>query len=185
MSLRNRSIQGKSFFHPLSKANLAKPLNDKEKENAIKEKDWNCLIEAHMRLGCSIAGRYVEYDADPDEMVSAAMLGICVAVDRFKKKSSGTDNITGYIVAYIHQYCSEVARRDCVIPPPQKKKPNKTQQLCDIISNDFNITDFDDQLTKVIESDKEALIVDLRRQGYTDETIAALTISSGSASYST
>jgi len=172
MSLKGRAVRGKSFAHPLQKADLASPLSDTEKGEAIEACDWDRLIEAHMRLGCSIAGRYHAKGGDADEMVSAAMLGICDAVSRFSTGLIETDNLTGYIVAYIHQHCSETARRDCVIPPPQHNKPAPTQELFDTVTKDFNIVDFDDRLAAIIQTDREALIISLRRQGYTDGAIS-------------
>lgn len=172
MSLRNRAIKGKSFNHPFAKSDLATPMSDQEKEIAIRVGNWDHLIEAHMRLGCSIAGRYVKFGGDPDEMVSAAMLGICDAVDRFKKDKTKTDNITGYIIAYIHQHCSKTLRRDRAVPSPQRRKFTKTEELRDAIENDFNIVDFDDLLEMIIKDERDAMIVDLRRQGFTDEMIS-------------
>ena len=175
MSLRNRHIEGRSYEHPFNSANLAEPLSEEEKQLALKNKNWNYLIEGHMRLGCSIAGRYVRFGGDSDEMVGAAMLGIVRAVDKIKDGQLKHDNITGYIVHYIHQECSEVLRKDTAVPTPRKKEKKQIVQLNDALDccyDDFNIIDFEDALESIIENDEERLIVELRKQGYADEVIA-------------
>jgi len=91
MSLKNIKMKGKSYQHHFT--NLPQPLDDVVK--AVEEGRWDDLIESHMRLGCMIAGRYVSIGANSDEMVSAAMLGICEAVNKIKKNGLEHKNITG------------------------------------------------------------------------------------------
>ena len=132
MSLKNIKMRGQSYQHHFT--DLDEPLDDKLK--AVEEGRWDDLIKSHMRLGCTIAGRYVSIGANSDEMVSAAMLGI--AVDKIKKNGLDHDNITGYIVHYIHQHCSEVLRKDTVVPMPRGQKTKKTFSLRDNISSTSN-----------------------------------------------
>lgn len=194
MSLKNIKIKGQSYNHPFT--DLAQPLDDKLK--AIEEGRWDDLIESHMRLGCSIAGRYVSIGGNSDEMVSAAMLGICVAVDKIKKHGLDHDNATGYIVHYIHNYCSEVLRKDTVVPMPRGQKIKPVQILTDnllpvvarrrgtelnedfksvdytlnVKKDDFDVIEFEDILEKIIKTLIEGKIILYRRHGWTDALIA-------------
>lgn len=168
MSLKNMKIKGKSYQSPFT--NLMEPLDDVVE--AVKEGRWDDLTKSHMRLGCTIAGRYVSVGANSDEMVSAAMLGICTAVDKIKKKGLKHDNVTGYIVHYIHQFCSEVLRKDTVVPMPRGKKVRPVLSLLDTGENDFDIIEFEDTLEKIIKTEQEGEIITLRRLGFTDAAVA-------------
>jgi len=177
MSLRNRYAEGQSFSHPFNSVNLAEPLSEEDKMLAVLFEDWDSLTESHMRLGCSIAGRYVRLGGDSDEMVGAAMFGIVRAVDKIKDGQLEHDNITGYIVHYIHQECSESLRKNTTIPTPRKKPPKHIFPLTATTStsyDDFNIVDFEDVLEKIIENDEERLIIELRREGFMDKAIAEI-----------
>ena len=152
------------------------PLGDKEKINALKAEDWDLLIESHMRLGCSIAGRYVRLGGKSDEMVSAAMFGIVVAVDRVKRKLLKHMNVTGYIIHYIHQHCAEALRMDCVIPVPQH---NDTKIItCPITNihskaNEAKIGELYEIIEHITHTELEKDIVFLRQQSYTDSEVAS------------
>ncbi len=165
-------IQGKSYYHPFAVADLKQPLTDDEKILAIKEKNWNLLIETHMRLGCSIAGRYVKLGGNSDEMVSAAMLGVCEAVDRTKQ--NGHENVTGYIIHYIHQYCSKALQQDCLIPVPRPSKKKIT--VCPItdvaIASDNKINELNEILESITKTEDEKMVIFLRQQNYTDYEIS-------------
>ena len=170
-------IKGQGYQHPFAQQHLAEPLSDKEKINARINGDWHLLIESHMRLGCSIAGRYVRLGGKSDEMVSAAMLGIVTAVDRVKKGFLKHNNVTGYIIHYIHQHCIEALRLDCVIPIPQH---NDTKIIVcpitdDILSRDGfqqQIGEFYEVLEYITHTEIEKDIVFLRQQGFTDFEVA-------------
>ncbi|KKN01676.1 hypothetical protein LCGC14_1125410 [marine sediment metagenome] len=168
-------IQGQSYSHPFALQNLAQPLDDEEKINVLKTENWNLLTESHMRLGCSIAGRYVRLGGNSDEMVSAAMLGIAVAVDRIKKGIITHVNVTGYIIHYIHQQCIETLRLDCVIPVPQN---NDTKIIrCPFTDSNSgltttNIGELYDTIEYITHTELEKDIVFLRQQGYTDIEVA-------------
>ena len=168
-------VRGQSYQHPFAQQELAQPLNGKEKQAAIKSKDWDILIESHMRLGCSIAGRYVSLGGNSDEMVSAAMLGIVTAVDNIKQGLICHDNITGYIIHYIHQFCTEALRTDRVILVPQK---NGTKIIvCPITDNNIEATvtkigELYETLEHIAHTRIEKNVIFLRQQGHTDFEIA-------------
>ncbi len=168
-------IRGQGYQHPFANQQLAQPLSNEEKITALKTRNWDLLIESHMRLGCAIAGQYVRLGGNSDEMVSGAMLGIVTAVDRFKGGSITHDNITGYIIHYIHQICSESLRLDCVIPVPQH---NDTKIIiCPITDNNIEATattigEFYETLEYITHTEIEKDVVFLRQQGYTDSEVA-------------
>ncbi|MEE9548718.1 MAG: sigma-70 family RNA polymerase sigma factor [Nitrosomonadaceae bacterium] len=170
-------IRGQSYKHPFAQQHLAKPLNDEEKIHALKTKNWHLLIESHMRLGCSIAGRYVRLGGKSDEMVSAAMLGITVAVDRFKRGYVLHNNVTGYIINYIHQHCADALRMDCVIPVPQH---NDTKIItCPItdkrmLATGPRVPEVYEALEHITHTEVEKDIVFLRQQGYIDVEVASI-----------
>ena len=170
-------IKGQKYYHTFfNRQNLAQPLSDEEKINAIEAEDWDLLIESHMRLGCSIATRYVWLGGNFEEMVSSAMLGIAEAVDRFKRGIVSHDNITGYIIHYIHQICTECLRMDCLIPVPQH---NDTKIIVCPITDDniektaTNLGELYEILEYITHTELEKDIVFLRQQRYTDSEVAA------------
>ncbi len=188
-------IRGQSYEHPFAKQDLAQPLSDEEKKVALKARDWDLLIESHMRLGCAIAGRYVRLGGNSDEMVSSAMLGIVEAVDRFKRGTVLHDNITGYIIHYIHQSCIKALRLDCVIPVPQNndtkitvlstdRNPSETVWgaeggiiICPITDNNIEVTatnmgELYETVEYITHTELERNVVFLRQQGYTDADVA-------------
>lgn len=168
-------IQGQGYQHPFAHQRLEQPLRDKDKIRALKAENWDLLTKSHMRLGCSIAGRYVRLGGDSDEMVSSAMLGIAVAVDRIKKGLVEHNNVTGYIIHYIHQHCAESLRLDCVIPIPQH---NDTKIIvCPITDNNIEATgtrigELYEILEHITHTEIEKNVVFLRQQGYTDTEVA-------------
>lgn len=168
MTLKNIKMKGQSYNHHFT--DLAQPLNNVVK--AVEEGRWDDLIKSHMRLGCMIAGRYVRIGGNSDEMVSAAMLGVCEAVNKIKKNGLEHENITGYIIHYIHRFCSEVLRKDTVVPMPRGKIARPVLSLLDTGEKDFDIIEFEDTLEKIIETEQESKVITLRRLGYTDKVIA-------------
>lgn len=169
-------IMGQGYQHPFARQNLARPLSNEEKIEAFEVGDWLSLIESHMRLGCAIAGRYVRLGGNSDEMVSSAMLGITVAVDRVKRGLLGHDNITGYIIHYIHQHCAEALRLDCVIPVPQHNDSKIV--VCPITNDSIEATEtrmgeLYDILEHITHTEIEKEVIFLRQQGYTDSQVAS------------
>jgi len=161
MSLRNTNVRSSSVSHYFG--NLKQPLTEEEKLKALADKNWDLLIETHMRLAINIAGRYVSIGADADEMVSSAMLGLCDGIDRIRKNGLSHDNITGYLVEYIHQHCWRA-----------KSKTVSTTQLFDVGSTGFDSVEFNDTLESIIETDRERKIINLRKEGFNDSKIAEL-----------
>lgn len=167
-------IKGRGYQHPYAHQDLAQPLSQEEKLHARDTGDWHSLIESHMRLGCAIAGRYVSFGADSDEMVSSAMLGITAAVDRISSGFLMHDNITGYIVHYIHQHCAEGMRKDHLIPSPRGTQKLQRHPITDnTITTDSELEELYDVIEAITHTEVERVLVFLRQQGYTDQEVAA------------
>jgi RNA polymerase sigma factor (sigma-70 family) len=165
-------VKGRGFTHSFQQP-LAQPLSQEEKIKARDTENWDVLIESHMRLGCSIAGRYVSFGGDSEEMVSAAMLGIVEAVDRIRRGVLMHDNITGYIVHYIHQHCGETRRKDCLMPVPRGVERIRRHPLTnENITTDYEIEEFYEIIECIIKTDTEKDILFFRQQGDTDEEVA-------------
>lgn len=168
-------IKGQSYQHPFARQDLAPPLSDEEKIHTLKTENWDLLTKSHMRLGCAIAGRYVRLGGNSDEMVSSAMLGIVTAVDRIKKGLLKHNNVTGYIIHYIHQHCAEALRIDCVIPVPQHNDSKII--VCPITDNNIEATgtrigELYELLEHIAHTETEKDLIFLRQQGYTDTEVA-------------
>ena len=146
---------------------MKQPLDDKIK--AVEEGRWDELIESHMRLANKIAN---SYDGDRDEMVSAAYVGLCVAVDRIKEKGLRHNNVTAYIGRYIHQHVQETRRKDCVIPHPRGEQIRQAHSLLDTGKSAFSDFEINDILEQITQTPVEEKIIMLRRHGYTDAQIS-------------
>lgn len=157
------------------------------------------VILGHVRLAMQIVGRYLhrlKSDRLSDLLVSAALEGIIDAVHRVSAGSMEHDNLSGYVTDYIHRYVSR-ALEDV----PTVRVPRTTQQSAryrgetvrrpsrvgfddpDLLRrtakhddiNDFEIKEIID---KIIQSDLERRILELRQEGQTDAEIAtALSLS--------
>ena len=147
----------KGYDHPASQLNLPHQVSQADKLLALLVKDWDFLIEAHLRLGCTIAGMYHMGGGDSDEMVSAAWEGIVVAVDRIKNGHLSHDNITGYICTYIYEYCARARRLDCVIPCPrgQESKIRRVRltESSALAPDDFTLIDTLEELDALVSDE--------------------------------
>ena len=131
------------------------------------------MTEGYMRLALSIAARYSFFGARFDEVSSAALLGVCEAVKRIEEEKVVFDNITGYVIHYIHQYCSDAVRRDSLVPMPRGKKRAQTQTYTDTFTvQDNNVCELLDVLDSIIKTPEEQQVVDCRAQGMTDQQTA-------------
>lgn len=160
-------------IYPFQHMSLAQPLDQLGKLHARDTGNWDLLTESHMRLGYTIAVRYRFFGANLEEMVSSAMLGIVEAVDRIKRGVLKHDNITGYIVHYIHRYCAEGVRKDRLILTPRGVQGLKRHPLTDnIITVDCELEELYDIIETIMHTDTERDLVFLRQQGYTDTEVA-------------
>ncbi len=82
---------------------LPKKTNEELKE-LINQGDTETIILCHLKLAASLAKRY-GYD---DEYFDAAIFGLVLGVNRLKDLNH--DNVTGYLVWWMHRYIKEVKR---------------------------------------------------------------------------
>lgn len=134
------------------------------------------LINANGRRAMHIAGAYIHTGGDIDEMVSSAMLGLTLAVNKMHDPDFENINPFGYIASFIHQHCFEQRRRDRTIPTARNEKPIHVCSIIDdrIGTDQFDLIEFFDVMEKISKSQLEKAIVDLRAASYTDAEIAAV-----------
>lgn len=168
------SEKPRGYKYPFTQQELLQPLSEEDKIKAIESEDWDLIIKSHMRLGCIIACQYYFNGSDPDEMISAALLGLVEGVNEFRLKRPH-DNITGYIIIYIRQYCSDVSRKDCCIPIPQKNTTKFYQHELgngiDSVDNS-SLTKINETLEEVVKCKRDRKILELRASGLTDAEVA-------------
>lgn len=132
------------------------------------------LIEGHLRLALNIASRYSFFGADFEEVSSAAMVGVCTAVERIKDDKVEYVNLTGYIIKYTHQHCYNAVRMDTCVPMPRGQKPVAQTGMIDVTINDDNLTEVADVLDAIVETEEEGEVIALRAEGRTDQQVADL-----------
>jgi len=169
--------QRNAYKHPLWSNFPSGPLTVEEAKELVKAEKWEELILRSGRCGLLIAGYYIQRGCDVEEMVSAAMLGICVAVDKMKSGDFNNHNPRGYIMSFIHQHCFEALQNNTLIPVPRyAKKKILTCTIVDALDGDadFDIIEFDEIMDKIVDSEFESEVYLYRRAGNTDAEIAAI-----------
>lgn len=131
------------------------------------------LILSHIRLAFSIVNRLHTSD---NELKSAAVEGVVHAMSRVSKGHLSHDNVTGYIVHFIHQYIGEYIRKISSIPMP---RGHTRLQAYSIRRNEAHydpraMTELKDLLAHSIETKQERRIVDLKIAGYTDAQVGEI-----------
>ncbi len=181
MSLHGRKIDNRKDFNRLSLKEWPKGIDPDEsltllghiRQDICRDIAIKRIIEGHLRLAISIVGRYMLFfDCNHlfDDLSGAAFEGVVVAANRLHTLKH--NNVTGYIVRYIHNFVSVALKKSPVVPTPRGHVPVKIKQIdhhdCGY-SDDFVQSDILDNLTRTKE---ERNIVDLRIKGYTDQEIA-------------
>lgn len=84
------------------------------------------IVMGHVRLAAQIVGRYLwKHNHKTDDLVSAAMFGICQAVKWAADGRMYDNRITPYIVQTIHRYIQEYLEHDHIVPIPRKEFSKK------------------------------------------------------------
>jgi len=179
--------------------NLPSPLPEQEliyqikklREGDIHARD--IIIMGHMRLGVTIAARYASYFPDSREDILAEMY--CGILDAIGKVDRLKDNgISGWIVSHIHGHIANFLRENKLIHIPRssdvkhyfhsyfsmeygKEDEDNTAYVYSgpisilpftVDDDKLVVTDFLNHLSK-----REAKIVQMKMEGYTDREIAS------------
>jgi len=177
MFKRNFVHQRNAYKHPLWSNFPSASLTVAEAKELVETKKWEELILRSGRCGLLVAGYYIQRGSDVEEMVSAAMLGICVAVDKMKSGDFDNYNPRGYIMSFIHRHCFEALQNNTLIPVPRYAE--KKIFICPLIdaldgTDDFDIIEFDEIMDKIVETEFESEVYLYRRVGNTDAEIARI-----------
>ena len=127
---------------------LPKRTNE-ELKKLIDKNDTETIILCHIKLAASLARKY-GYD---EEYFDAAIFGLVSGVDRLKDLKH--DNITGYLVWWMHRYIKEV------------KKP--LPSIGFDLEGPENNMDFEDTIKNL--PNLEQAIVIMKSRGFTNEEI--------------
>ena len=143
---------------PLSEKEIQELLPKlREGDKATKER----VITGYMRLAISIANRY-GYN-DREVIHSAALYGVCFAIDRVIKGFLEHDNLSGFVIKHIHRFCKEELLN------------KKTLPLYDVPDNYVGGTvELFDLFDFLIKDDVEKQIIRLRMNGLVDGEIAEM-----------
>lgn len=182
MFKRNFMYQRISYKHPLWANFPPNSLTTEEVKELVRNKEWEQLILKLGRSGLFIAGFYIQMGGNTDEIVSAAMLGLCAAIDKMKNNDFENINPRGYVTSYIHQYCFDTLENDTLIPVTRyaRKRHNiKRIHTCPLIdtldgTDDFDIIEFNEIMEKIVESELEREVLEHRRIGFEDDEIAVI-----------
>lgn len=141
------------------------------------------MILSHVRLAISIVNRYVAVGGLyhlANDLDSAAMEGIVLAVNRVAEGGMANhENVTGYIVRYIHNSIIRTAQHDSAIYVPRRQKDRIVEPLRNSIpgkDSQLNIQqlEFWDLIDSLTDDDLEKRILKLRSKGHTDAEIGEL-----------
>lgn len=193
MRLRGK-IKHEGFSHPFYKLDVPPIVPQEEVVNLISEiragnkEAADRVVMCHIRLMLSIVGRYLTVHKDSDSLTSAAVHGLCYAVNKIKEGSMDHDNLTGYLVEYIHRFLSEHLDRVSVVRVPRTTKQDHggkirhpvieelteavIEQHFDKKSKVISKIELDEILDKIVQSPLERQIIEMRTENYKDDEIA-------------
>ena len=106
---------------------LPKKTNE-ELKKLIDKGDTETVIFCHLKLAVSLAKRY----GSDDEYFDAAIFGLVLGVNRLKDLKH--DNITGYLVWWMHRYIKEV-KRPSISTEIDPEQPESSIDIDDTIEN--------------------------------------------------
>jgi len=177
MSLRGRNIKTKG---PFRNHNFPKQIDSDELQivlEKVRKGDSDAIetmILGHCRLALSIVNRYLSVFNinDSEDLDSAAIQGIVIAVNLIVKGRLKHNNPTGYIVTYIHQYITEYIYHSSVVYFPRRSRQIPIEIFHDSIGVENTCTlEIWDSVLSITENDIEKQILKLRSQDYTDSEI--------------
>lgn len=184
MSLQGRTIRTKTF-HQTNLPFFSSPKRIEPKrlgELLQKTRDGDSkaaeeIICGHIQLVVTIVNRYIgtfgcEYLAD--DLDSAGVLGVVIAVNKIMEGYCSHDNVTGYIVRYIHGELAKCLRKDSPVPAPKGHKIQRSLSLLreEMYNDSQDMVILMDALADVCKTEEERQVVDLKIKNCTDREIA-------------
>lgn len=130
-------------------SSLPKKTNEELKQ-LIDRGDTETIILCHLKLAASLAKRY----GSDDEYFGAAIFGLVLGVDRLKNLKH--DNVTGYLVWWMHRYIREVKRPSISI---------------EIDPEQYGFSDIDDTIESLPYLEQAIII--MKSRGFTNEDICS------------
>lgn len=130
MRLSNLRTPTRGYAHFLGKRNLPPKITEDKIKDLLPliRSQWQPAIDeaicGHMRLAMEIVGRYLfalKSDRWVDDLVGAALLGLCQGVTWVSEGRLKDDGLSGYLVSTIHRFIS-----DCIDHSPLVRIPQRT-----------------------------------------------------------
>lgn len=185
MRLAKRKIKGVHYGAPIKGLVLDESQKPAllAKVRAGNQEACDLLIKGHINLAANIVGRYIAtYNEDGDALFSAALVGVCDAVDKIRKGVMTHNNVTGYITDTIHGFISDELDKLRFIRIPRRTRHDHDYKIPDFVRHnlveccvfDSNELEVEEIKEKLIESDRDREILDYRLSGYSDPEIADL-----------
>lgn len=199
MRLARTRMGRNKFHHPFYKLDLPASIPEEEKAELISKISKGNLeaahraVLSHVRLALNIVGRYmvvIDNTSRSDDLVSAAVEGLCHGVNKIREEGLPHVNLTGYLTENIHRFVSEHLEHFPVVRVPARtKRRHKGKVLqpatCElteaVIEKQFDKKskmiskiELDEILEKVIQSPMEREIIELRMEGRRDDEVASL-----------
>lgn len=184
----------RGFKHYFGSIELKPRLSVEAFDFAIKNQQFDIVAESYMRLAMGIVGTYLSQlgsDQNADELVGAAMHAVCDAVGRVKRGhyalEAGNENqhFTAYVTIAIHREIANVFEQSQVVKISKymrriwaesgitfKALPSCVSLTDMPIKTGSSTIEILEILDKVIRTDRERKIMDLRIEGLSDREIA-------------
>lgn len=185
----------RSYRHPFYKLDL-QPLTDDEKPLLIlKIKDGDLeaahkVVLGHLRLALGIVGRYmmvIENQTKSDDLVSAAVEGLCEGVNKIRHEGLPHTNLSGFLAEYIHRFISDYLDKFSTVRVPGRTRrrlgtefhaPATIELNSSLIDKNLEIRLHDleeievrELIDKISENDLDRKIIALRMEGHKDDAI--------------
>jgi hypothetical protein len=190
----------KAREHFFRGARLPSPVPEEEKEKLIckiragDREAAHLAILSHIYLSLNLVKNYKRSLGSRirwDELLSAALEGLCHGVNKIKEEGLPHNNLTGYLIETMHRFISDHLEKFPMVRIPGRTKRYRrqigkelrqpeTRELTEsIVESHFCDTrkkvsalEIEEILGKIIQSPTEKSIIDLRMLGYKDAEIA-------------
>ncbi len=173
-------MKGTRFRHWLGKYAFRQPIPDEQMPDVLarvrsgEPEAIKLMIESHLRLGLALVARYVRTAGVVDDLVSAAFYAITYAVNRIAAGHLAHDNVTGYIVAFVHgELKRELAQRSVVYTPEHVDTAVQVPigEFDVTVPPDFSL-DVGEELDAIVKDDTDSKIIRMLLQGYQATDVA-------------